>query len=77
MSRNTESVIIRPVQVLRGYKNIAAALRTSEDKVRDMIAAGAPVAMEGDMPKAEAAEMWAWYVKWLGLRKKAAGDGEA
>lgn len=50
MSRNTESVIIRPVQVLRGYKN-AAALRTSEDKVRDMIAAGAPVVMEGICPR--------------------------
>lgn len=64
-----ETMIVRPVQVLRGYKNIAATLRTSEDKVRDMITDGAPIVLEGDMPKAEAAELWAWYSDWLARRK--------
>ena len=65
-----ETMIVRPVQVLRGYKNIAATLRTSEEKVRDMMADGAPVRMDGDMPKAEAAELWQWYAKWLKDGKK-------
>lgn len=68
-----ETLIVRPVQVLRGYKNIAATLRTSEEKVRDMIAAGAPVVMEGDMPKAEAAELWRWYADRLSRRKSVKG----
>ena len=61
-----EILIVRPVQVLRGYRNIAAALRTSEEKVRDMIGYGAPVVLDGDMPKAEAAELWTWYARWMG-----------
>lgn len=65
-----ETMIVRPVQVLRGYKNIAATLRTSEEKVRDMIVAGAPIVMDGDMPKAEAAELWAWYMGWLQMKKR-------
>lgn len=67
---NQETMIVRPVQVLRGYKNIAATLRTSEDKVRDMITDGAPIVLEGDMPKAEAAELWAWYAEWLRQRNQ-------
>lgn len=65
-----ETMIVRPVQVLRGYKNIAATLRTSEDKVRDMITDGAPIVLEGDMPKAEAAELWGWYAEWLRQRNQ-------
>ena len=61
-----EILIVRPVQVLRGYRNIAAALRTSEEKVRDMIGYGAPVVLDGDMPKAEAAELWTWYARGMG-----------
>ena len=51
------------LQVLRGYKNIAKAMRTSENKVRDLIHEGAPIVFDGDVPVAESAELWAWYRK--------------
>lgn len=58
-------IIVRPVQILRGYKNIALALRTSEKQVRDMVQDGAPIVFDGETPKADAAEVWAWYADWL------------
>ena len=47
-----ETMVVRPVQVLRGYKNIAKAMRTSENKVRDLIHEGAPIVFDGDVPVA-------------------------
>lgn len=67
--KSQETCIVRPVQVVRGYRNIAATLRTSEDRVRDMMLEGAPVLLDGDVPRAEAAELWAWYAS------RMAGDG--
>ena len=64
--KNEEMCIVRPIQVLRGYRNIAAALRVSEDRVRDMVLDGAPVLLDGDVPRAEAAELWAWYARRAG-----------
>lgn len=58
-----ETMVVRPVQVLRGYKNIAKAMRTSENKVRGLIHEGAPIVFDGDVPVAESAELWAWYRK--------------
>lgn len=60
-----ETSIIRPVQVLRGYKKMANALHISEQKMRDLICAGAPVVYDRDVPRAEAAELWVWYATWL------------
>ncbi len=58
-----EPKIIRPVQVLRGYRNIAKVLRTSENRIRDFLREGAPIVFDGDVPVAESAELWAWYRK--------------
>lgn len=60
-----ETSIIRPVQVLRGYKKMANALHVSEQKMRDLICSGAPVVYDRDVPRAEAAELWLWYATWL------------
>lgn len=64
-----KNAIVRPVQILRGYRDIAAEMRTSDDNVRDMVAAGAPIYFEGEKPKAEAAELWLWYAQWMDRKK--------
>lgn len=52
--------VVRGIDVKRGYKNIASALRVSPDKVRELISLGAPVLFDGEVPYAEAAELWEW-----------------
>lgn len=54
--------IIRPVEVLVGIRAIAAFLKVSQEKVRGMELAGAPIHRdEAGVARAEKAELWAWW----------------
>ena len=53
-------VIVRPVEILRGYRAISRRMHVSTDAVRDWVIAGAPICYEKETPLAEIAELWAW-----------------
>lgn len=60
-----ETPISRPVEIVYGYANIATTLRTSVQKVRDIMDFGAPILLDKGRPKAEKAELWTWYKEFL------------
>ena len=60
---SSSSNIARPVRILRGFKELASALRTSQERIRNMVEEGAPIYFEGPCPKSEYAELWTWYSK--------------
>lgn len=59
-----EVFIPRPVEILVGVRSIAAFLKVSQEKVRDMEQKGAPIHRdEFGIARAEKAELWAWWYK--------------
>lgn len=61
MSNTGTGQIVRPVETIKSYSEIARTLRISEGKVRNLIPEGAPIILDDGRPKAEKAELWAWY----------------
>ena len=52
--------IMRPIEILRGYRAISRRMHVSADAVRDWVLEGAPICYEKETPLAEIAELWAW-----------------
>ena len=58
--------IVRPMEIVRGFKNIASAIRVKEDRAREFVNLGAPIHMDGMVPYADVAELWEWRKLQLG-----------
>lgn len=57
-----QSVVIRPVEVLVGLRAIAAFLRLSHGKVREIEKMGAPINRDdAGVMRAEKFELWEWW----------------
>ena len=52
--------VARPVEILRGLRDIAAFLRVKQEAVLDMEKQGAPIFRYNGMLRAEKAELWEW-----------------
>ncbi len=52
------------LEIVRGYRNLARYLRTSEARIHDLINRGAPIALDARVPRAEKAELWDWYKRY-------------
>lgn len=58
-----ERVIVRPVEILKGTRDIAAFLQISLTDVLKMEKQGAPIKRRNGVLRAEKAELWAWWGK--------------
>ena len=56
-----EMVIARPVEILKGARDIAAFLQVSLTDVLEMERQGAPIRRRNGVLRAEKAELWAWW----------------
>lgn len=55
-------MIIRPVEVLVGFRSLGLAFGHNADTVRQWERQGAPIVRDGrGIPRADKAELWEWY----------------
>lgn len=53
--------IVRPIEVVRGYRAIARRLHVGIETVRDWTTTDAPIRFDRQTPLAEVAELWGWW----------------
>lgn len=63
MNNTSSCPVVRPIEVIRGYKSIGQAFGRSEDTVRDWKSKGAPIFTDDPRGRviAEKSELWEWY----------------
>lgn len=64
--QSEQAAVARPVELLVGVRAIAAFLKVSTDKVREMEQSGAPMVRDSaGVLRAEKAELWGWWKVYL------------
>lgn len=53
--------IVRPVEILKGVRSIAAFLGVSQAEVLRLESMGAPMRRKNNIIRAEKAELWYWW----------------
>lgn len=57
-----QTIIVRPVEIVRGARDIGKVICVGEGKVKDLEKAGAPIVRDfNGVPRADKAELWEWF----------------